>query len=287
MVAYTIDAIRQVIGPIDKIQGRPNFSSLWHLRQQLIAGTKKLKHTDHPTHGYSGYIMSKEEYALVSPFAWQDPVDVGEYFTIPVTAITETEQRTEDKIWQVQKSKRESFINLITALTTILEAAFDVAFHSGGTALAERGFGTATPQEILSRFQQNYGRPGYQEIKSALLRLTQPMDRMQPIEVMLRGIEEVQMFLLASPDEGRQLSEVNLIDHALIKLSETGGMYTKALETWNGAPLPIEKPGHYSEKSWSANMKKCWPKELALPSAKKAGAPPTTPLAPTTTTPTP
>jgi hypothetical protein len=120
--------------------------------------------------------------------------------------------------------------------TTILEDAFDAAFHSGGTALAERGFGTATPQEILFRFQQNYGRPGYQEIKSALLRLTQPMDRMQPIEVMLRGIEEVQMFLLASPDEGRQLSEVNLIDHALIKLSETGGMYTKALETWNGRP---------------------------------------------------
>jgi hypothetical protein len=63
------------------------------------------------------------------------------------------------------------------------------------------------------------------------------MDRMQPIEVMLRGIEEVQMFLLASPDEGHQLSEVNLIDHALIKLSETGGMYTKkTLETWNGRP---------------------------------------------------
>jgi hypothetical protein len=62
------------------------------------------------------------------------------------------------------------------------------------------------------------------------------MDHMQPIEVMLWGIEEVQIFLLASPDEGRQLSELNLIDHALIKLSKTGGMYTKALETWNGRP---------------------------------------------------
>jgi hypothetical protein len=46
---------------------------------------------------------------------------------------------------------------------------------------------------------------------------------------------------LASPDEGRQLSEVNLIDHALIKLSETGGMYTKALETWNGRPARDRK----------------------------------------------
>jgi hypothetical protein len=250
MVSYTIDVIRQIISPIDKIQGRPNFSSIWRLLQQLIAGTKKLKHTDHPTHGYSGYIMSKEEHALVSAFTWQDQRDVGKYFIIPVTAITETEQRTEDKIWQVQKGKRESFVNLVSALTTILEDAFDVAFHSGGTALAKRGFGTATPPEVLARFQKNYGKPGYQEIKAALLRLTQPMDRMQPIEVMLRGIEEVQMFLLASPDEGRQLSEVNLSDHALIKLSKTGGMYTKALETWNGRTPLERKLGPNFERSW-------------------------------------
>jgi hypothetical protein len=187
--------------------------------------------------------MSKEEYALVSPYPWIDQEDVGKYFVIPVSVITETEQRTEYKIRQVTKSKRESFINMITALTTILEDAFDVAFHSGGTALAESGFGTATPPEILSSFEKNYGKPGFQEIKSALLRLNQPMDRMQPIEVMLRGIEAVQMFLLASPDEGRQLSEVNLIDRALIKLSGTGRMYAKALGTWNSRP--------HERKTWA------------------------------------
>ena len=42
------------------------------------------------------------------------------------------------------------------------------------------------------------------------------------------------MFLLESPEENRELTEVNLIDHALIKLSETGRFYTKALEKWNG-----------------------------------------------------
>jgi hypothetical protein len=112
---------------------------------------------------------------LVSPYPSIDQAGVGEYLVIPITAITETKQRTEDKIWQVKKSKRESFITMITALlTTILEDAFDVAFHSGGTVLAERGFGTGTPPEILSRFQQNYGKPGYQEIKAALLRQPQP-----------------------------------------------------------------------------------------------------------------
>ena len=42
------------------------------------------------------------------------------------------------------------------------------------------------------------------------------------------------MFLLLDPEENRELTEVNLIDHALNKLSETGGFYTKALEKWNG-----------------------------------------------------
>ena len=37
-------------------------------------------------------------------------------------------------------------------------------------------------------------------------------------EVMLQSLEEVQMFLLASPEENRELIEVNMIDHALIKI---------------------------------------------------------------------
>ena len=42
------------------------------------------------------------------------------------------------------------------------------------------------------------------------------------------------MVLVAIPEENRELTEVNIIDHALIKLSETGGFYMKALEKLNG-----------------------------------------------------
>ena len=65
------------------------------------------------------------------------------------------------------------------------------------------------------------------------MRLNEPMNRNHPIEVMLRGIEEVQIFLLANHEEDRQLSEPNLIRYALIKLSKCGGMYAKALKRWN------------------------------------------------------
>ena len=65
------------------------------------------------------------------------------------------------------------------------------------------------------------------------MRLNEPMNRSHPIEVMLQGLEEVQIFLLAYPEENRQLSEPNLIGYAFIKLSKCGGMYAKALERWN------------------------------------------------------
>ena len=71
-------------------------------------------------------------------------------------------------------------------------------------------------------------------MKKSLLRLNKPMDQNMPIEFLLISLEEVQMFLMVSPEENRELAEVNLIDHALIKLSDTGGFYTKFLENWNG-----------------------------------------------------
>ena len=72
------------------------------------------------------------------------------------------------------------------------------------------------------------------------------MNRSHPIEVMLQGIEEVQIFILANPEEDRKLSDPNLIGYALIKLSKCGGMYVKALERWNKVLPKNKKKGKFS-----------------------------------------
>ena len=69
MVTYTIDALQALIGakpvgPIDPIHERPNFSSLWHLQQQLVEGLRKVTNTAYPNYGHSGYILSREAFAL-------------------------------------------------------------------------------------------------------------------------------------------------------------------------------------------------------------------------------
>ena len=90
MVKYSAENIRTAIEPIDKIQGRPSFSSLWHCRAQLIAGTKRIKNYDHPTNGHSGYIMYRKEYALLSTKEWTNAPDMGSFFEVPANSFTET-----------------------------------------------------------------------------------------------------------------------------------------------------------------------------------------------------
>ena len=103
----------------------------------------------------------------------------------------------------------------------MFEEVVNPAFHSGSMGLDTKLFGTTTPVNILANLQHLYGKLSYQELDAALLSLNDPMKQMQLVELMLRGIGEVQIFLLANPDKCCALSEPNLISYALIKLTKT------------------------------------------------------------------
>ena len=118
-------------------------------------------------------------------------------------------------------------------LTKTFKDVINPALHTGSRGLATRGFGNMKPYDVLAHIHSLYGKPILTELEGALLRLNEPMNRSHPIEVMLRGIEEVQIFLLANLEEDRQLLEPNLIGYALIKLYIYGGMYAKDLDRWN------------------------------------------------------
>ena len=77
-----------------------------------------------------------------------------------------------------------------------------------------------------------YGKTRLPELEKALLKFHNPMDCTLPIEVMLCGMEEIKIFLLANPDEERKLTEVFMSSCALIKMVNTG-IYGKAIEGWN------------------------------------------------------
>ena len=131
-------------------------------------------------------------------------------------------------------------------LTKTFEDVIDSAFHTEICGLETRVFGSTKPYDILAHIHSLYGKPSFMELEGALLRLNEPMNRSHPIEVMLQGIEEVQIFLLTNPEEDRRLLEPNLIGYALIKLSKCGGMYAKALERWNKVLPKNRKNGPFS-----------------------------------------
>ena len=74
------------------------------------------------------------------------------------------------------------------------------------------------PVNIIANLQCLYKKTIYQELDAALLRLNEPTKQKQLVKLVLIGIEEVQIFLLANPDLYRALTEPNLIIYALIKL---------------------------------------------------------------------
>ena len=96
MVKYTVKAITVILNPIQTVPQRPTFRGLWHLVQHLSECLGKITHPKHPNEGFAGYMMTSAVFALYSTTPWEDPKDVGEYFEIPVLAITETEQKDFD-----------------------------------------------------------------------------------------------------------------------------------------------------------------------------------------------
>ena len=92
------------------------------------------------------------------------------------------------------------------------------------TGMERRGFVNDQQPAILERLKIFYGPPSLQDLNQALLRLHNPMDCNQPVEVMLRTTEKVQMFLMAHPYGYCKLINVNLISYAITKLSKCGGL---------------------------------------------------------------
>ena len=121
-------------------------------------------------------------------------------------------------------------------LTNMLKEVVDPAFHYGIRGLANKGFGTTPPVDILANLQHLYGKSSYQELDAALLRLNQLMNQMQMVKVVIRVIEEVPLLLLANPNKDCTLAYPNLICYALIKLTKTGGIYSKGIERWQKRP---------------------------------------------------
>ena len=162
MVKYTIATLQAMIGakptgPINNIHEHPSLSTIWNLQRQISNGLSKVVNVKSPLDGHTGYIWSKEVFALFLNKGWKDPGEVGKCYEVPATT----------------------------------EEVVDPAFHSGSIGIAIKGFGTTPPVDILANLQQIYGKTIYQELDAALIRLNDPMNIMQPVEVMLRGIKEV------------------------------------------------------------------------------------------------
>mgnify|MGYP000441937942 FL=1 len=232
MVKYSTEAVTSALGTFPPHDGRPTQGSLWRLKRHIINGLQKLRHPDHPTEGWAGYMRSVAKHRLVSTIKFRPSTPQGDYFQIPPTAITDTEQRVAKSKWKALKDIEDNYNNIQTALVQLFEHVIDEAYHTGATGMGQCRYGNLTPPQIQDQLMLLYGKSSLPELENSLRQLLQPMDRNKPIEVMLREVEAVQIFLLSNPEEEHQMLDVTMISYALIKMYNTG-LYGKPIERWN------------------------------------------------------
>ena len=58
------------------------------------------------------------------------------------------------------------------------------------------------------------------------------------------------MFLLAHQEGDKEMSESQIIDYAMIKLSKTGGLYVKDMTRWRQREPEERKSGETLYPSW-------------------------------------
>ena len=133
-------------------------------------------------------MMTPAAYTLYLITRWKDPEGVQNYFIVPTTAITNTDQTSEEIKWQSRKNLLDTCCIMRTALQQLFDRAINHAHHSGGmtnTGMARQGFGNEKPPAILKRLNRLYGTKILQKLDKYLLLLHDPMDLNQPVEVVL------------------------------------------------------------------------------------------------------
>ena len=226
----SIEEIKNLMGRIDPIQGRPTFTTIRHLEKQLIAGAKRIQYRA-CKYGHAGDIMEQDPYKLLSTVPWPEPTDPGAYLKLDGAITSEPLIRIEEQKWKAEDIVFRTFMNFRIAMRQSLEGCIDTPYQSGATDFSDEGFGSDTPKQIIFNLKQQYGDPRVEEISANMRRLLEPFDRSRTIEELIREIEDIQMFLMSIPSGDRKLPEITLIDHALMKLQGTN-LYSKAIERW-------------------------------------------------------
>ena len=96
MVNYSVKLINVILLPVGQVPRQPTFRTIWQWSQEILECLGKMEHHNHTNEGCAVYMMTQEVYVLYSTTKWMDPNDVGNYFIVPTTAITDTHQKSKE-----------------------------------------------------------------------------------------------------------------------------------------------------------------------------------------------
>ena len=139
-----------------QINGRPTQVSPWKLKTHIISGIQKLRHLDFPATGWAGYMHIVAKHDIASAMRFITPKPQGDYFAIPASTITNTEQCVDESKWKALKDPEDNFNNIQTTLIGLFEFVINDAYHTGVTRMGQRGGVNLTPKQILDKMSPHW-----------------------------------------------------------------------------------------------------------------------------------
>ena len=78
---------------------------------------------------------------------WQAPEHFGEVFHVPLCAITDTDQQTEEQKWTLKKERENNYGNLDPWLVAMWEKIIEEKIHTGRIPWGEGGRSPHGPRD--------------------------------------------------------------------------------------------------------------------------------------------
>ena len=219
--------------PVNVIDGRPTFSTILKLQDQLAENAQCIPSPRSPI-GHAGIVLPPQTYTQYAANPWSPPnagVDPGDVVIYPPGALTP--QQIKQCEQQHAGLKREYQIMKATdaALKKQIFEAIDTSFLVGVT-FGTLGFGQRTALDVMTSLFQDFGRVTAIDIENNDKRMRREYNVDDPIEILFKQVDDAQKFAVACQNPH---SNAQLVQCGEVHILRTQA-YLEAFRAWKKVP---------------------------------------------------
>ncbi len=210
-----------------RIVGEPTYQSINGLLKQLYANAAAIPSTlGGGKHGHVGLLMTPTLYATLSSTEYRAPSNPGPTPVYPVR-ITAAEKYTLDAEHLKASTAFETHTDVSDAIKQqIVDCVEETYLHAIEDNIT--GLMGISPRKIIQHLLKRYGRITPAEMKKNYMKMNEPMDPNDPIDIYFKRVEDCVQYA----DAGKCAFTPEQIILIVYIALQTSGVYEDACKEW-------------------------------------------------------